>query len=410
MAHTHLAAQVVLKKNEDRRIVRGHPWVFSNEIREMRGSPAIGDVVEVLTAGGLTIGSGFFNPHSLIAVRVLSPVVEEIDADFFRGRLRQALELRRRLYPDAETYRLVNGEADFLPGLVIDKFNDQVVVQTLSYGMDVRLPVICDLLEELLHPGAIVERNEASFRAMELLPQKKGVLRGSAAPTEITENGVLYTVDVLGGQKTGFFLDQRENRALVGRWSRGMNVLDCFSNEGGFALNAARGGAASVLGVDSSEEAVAAAGGNAARNKIETVRFERGDVFEVLVKLREEGKLFDFIVLDPPSFARNRKTVPAARKGYRDLHARAFRVLASGGLLATASCSHHIEPEAFLEDIETAARRQGRRLQLLEWRGAAPDHPTLPSVPETAYLKFGLFRVLAGGGNGEQTEGEKRLS
>ena len=390
----HLAKQIILKKNEDRRIVQGHPWVFSNEIREMHGAPQIGDVVEVLTAGGLTVGNGFFNSHSLIAVRILSTSMEEIDEAFFRGRLEQAFELRRRVYPGANSVRLVHGEADFLPGLIIDRFNDLLAIQTLSYAMDARLELLCNLLEEMLHPAAIVERNETQLRTLEELPLEKGVLRGTVSPTIVTENDIRYEVDVLGGQKTGFFLDQRENRALVGRWSRGATVLDCFSNEGGFSLNAARGGAVAVLGIDSSELALAAASANAARNGIATAAFERADVFEKLAALHGEGKSFDLIVLDPPSFTRNRKTVPAARQGYRDLHSRAFRVLAPGGLLATASCSHHIEPGVFLDDVDAAARRSGRRLQLLEWRGAPPDHPTLPAVPETGYLKFGLFRVL----------------
>lgn len=396
MNTTHLACQVVLKKNEDRRLLKGHPWVFSNEIRELRGTPAIGSVVEVLNNTNHTIGIGFYNPHSLIAVRILSSRVEEIDEAFFRQRITNALALRQRLYPDTPTYRLVHGESDFLPGLIIDRFEDILSIQALSYGMNERLALICDILEELLHPAAIVERNDSALRTMEHLELKTGVLRGTPHPVQITENGINYHVDVEAGQKTGFFLDQRENRLLVGRWAKGLSVLDCFCNEGGFALNAARGGAASVIGIDTSADAVRTATANAGNNGLSNVRFEEGDVFDRLSALQAEKKLFELIVLDPPSFARNRKTVPAARQGYRDLHLRAFRVMAPDGLLATASCSHHIEADAFLEDIHSAARKAGRQLQMLEWRGAAPDHPTLPFVPETQYLKFALFRCFGG--------------
>ncbi len=391
----HLPRQVILKKNEDRRIVRGHPWIFSNEIRDIVGQPVIGDVVEALSAGGKLIGVGFFNPHSLIAVRILSSRVEDITAEFLRTRLERAVLLRRILYPTAAAYRVVHGEADFLPGLVVDRFNDHIAIQTLSYGMDLRLPVICDILEDLLHPAAIIERNETPLRTMEGLPSRRGALRGTAASKIIIEeNGISFEIDPMAGQKTGFFLDQKENRALIGRWSKNARVLDCFCNEGGFALNAAKGGATSVLGIDSSDDAVHAAAANGKRNSIQNVAFEREDAFAALDRLLAQGRNFDMVVLDPPSFSRNKKSVPAARHGYRDLNSRALRLIPSGGFLATASCSHHIEAGAFLDDVMAAALKTGRRLQMLEWRGASPDHPTLPSVPETAYLKFGLFRVF----------------
>ncbi len=393
MTDHHLPLQVFLRKNEDRRVVRGHPWVFSNEIREIVGQPAIGDVVEVLSAGRKTVGVGFYNPHSLIAVRLLSRAVEEIDVAFLRGRIVRALELRQALYPDADAFRLVHGESDFLPGLVIDKFGDHLAVQTVSFGMDARLSTLCDILEELLHPAAIIERNETSLRTMEHLPLRHGVLRGTPAPAVIfSENGIRYSIDPLKGQKTGFFLDQRENRAIVARLCRNARVLDCYCNDGGFSLNAAKAGAASVLGVDSSAEAVEAAARNAADNGLKNVTFQRQDAPELLAKLTQEDP-FDVVILDPPSFTRNRKTVPAARQGYRELNARALRLVRPGGYLATASCSHHIEPQAFLEDCMTAGRKSGKQLQLLEWRAAPPDHPTLPSVPETSYLKFAIFRV-----------------
>ena len=391
---SHLKKQIVLKKNEDHRVVAGHPWVFSNEIREIKGDPVIGDVVELLAASGLSLGIGFFNPHSLIAFRMLSKIAEEIDLGFFERRINAALELRRTLYPNSSAFRLVHGEGDFLPGLIIDKYNEYLSVQTFAYGMDARLPVICDVLESLLHPRGIIERNESSLRALERLDQKKGVIRGATATTIVSEHGLQYSVDPLEGQKTGFFLDQRENRFAIRQFAKAKDVLDCFCNDGGFALNAATAGASMATGIDASEEAISRAQHNAAINNLGTVHFERGDVFEKLETCRSSGTLFDVVVLDPPSFTKNRKTVPTAKKGYKNLHANALSVLRKGGILLSASCSHHIEPDVFLSLVDESARKVGRSLQLLDWRGAAPDHPTLPNVPETRYLKFGVFRVF----------------
>lgn len=394
MTLSHLPKQIHLRNKEDRRILAGHPWVFSNEIREAKGAPAIGDVVEVIAASGTPLGIGLFNPHSLIAVRLLSPVIEEIDHAFFRSRMGAARDLRERLYPGETAYRLVHGEGDYLSGLVIDRYNEHFAVQTFSYGMDQRLPMICDVLKEFFSPASIVARNESPLRTLENLPLHRDVLYGEPGPTTITERGLRYTVDLREGQKTGFFLDQRENRGALERFCRGARVLDAFCNDGGFALTAARGGAREVLGVDVSEDAIARARANALLNRIDAVRFEEGDMFDTLARLSGAGEKFDVLVLDPPSFTRSRKNVPAAKKGYRDLHHSALSLLPPGGILLTASCSHHILPEVFLEIVDESARRSGRRLQLLEWRGAAPDHPTLPAVPETRYLKAGIFRVL----------------
>ncbi|MBI4534822.1 MAG: class I SAM-dependent rRNA methyltransferase [Ignavibacteriae bacterium] len=386
--------QIFLKKNEHRRVIAGHPWVFSNEIRETKGSPDPGDIVELLAASGLSLGIGFFNPHSLISFRLLSNRIEEIDFNFFYARISQALELRKCLYPDSTVYRVVYGESDFLPGLVIDRFNDLLAVQTFSYGMDQRLAIICDALEAIFHPTGIVERNESPLRLLEKLPQQKKVLRGTSSPIIITENDIRYRVDILEGQKTGFFLDQRENRKSIERFSRGASALDCFCNEGGFALSAIRGGATFVMGIDSSESAIQRAIENATLNNMKNVVFERADVFEKLKELLAQGRSFDVVVLDPPSFTRSKKNVQTAKKGYKDLHAAALGLLKRGGTLLTASCSHHIESEVFLSIVNETALKAGRALQLLDWRGAAPDHPVLPGMPETRYLKFGIFKVL----------------
>ena len=394
MHETHLARQVFLKNKEERRIVAGHPWAFSNEVRETRGNPAVGDIVELVAASGLSLGVGLYNPHSLIAFRLLSNTIVGIDHDFFFGRIAAARDLREKLYPGETTYRLVHGEGDFLTGLVIDRFNDQFAVQTFSYGMEQRLGLICDVLKELFHPSCIVARNESPLRALENLPMQRAVLYGEPSPTLITERGLRYTVDLRDGQKTGFYLDQRENRGVLERFSRGADVLDAFCNDGGFSLTAGRAGAKSVLGIDISAEAVARARANAILNGIDNVSFEEGDVFTRLTQLAASGRKYGVVVLDPPSFTRSRKNVQSAKKGYRMLHMAAFPLLEEGGILMTASCSHHILPEVFEGIVDDAARLGGRRLQLLEWRGAAPDHPVLPSVPETRYLKLGLFRVL----------------
>jgi 23S rRNA (cytosine1962-C5)-methyltransferase len=394
MQEAHLARQVILKNKEERRIVAGHPWAFSNEVRETRGNPAVGDVVELVAASGLSLGVGLYNPHSLIAFRLLSSTIVEIDREFFHARISAAKDLRDLLYPGETAYRLVHGEGDFLTGLVIDRFNDQFAVQTFSFGMEQRLPLVCEVLQELFHPACIVARNESPLRALENLPMHRAVLYGEASPTLITERGIRYTVDLREGQKTGFYLDQRENRGLLERFSRGADVLDAFCNDGGFALSAARGGALSVLGIDISSEAVARARANAILNGIENATFDEGDVFGKLTELAGAGRKFGVVVLDPPSFTRSRKNVQSAKKGYRTLHLAALPLIPKGGILMTASCSHHILPEVFQEIVDDAARRSGRRIQLLEWRGAAPDHPVLPSVPETRYLKLGLYRVL----------------
>ncbi len=394
MHEAHLAQQVILKNKEERRIVAGHPWAFSNEVRETRGNPAVGDVVELVAASGISLGVGLYNPHSLIAFRLLSSTIVQIDRDFFLARISAAKDLRDLIYPGETTYRLVHGEGDFLTGLVIDRFNDQFAVQTFSFGMEQRLPLICEVLQELFHPACIIARNESPLRALENLPMHRAVLYGEASPTLITERGIRYTVDLREGQKTGFYLDQRENRGLLARFSRGADVLDAFCNDGGFALSAARGGASSVLGVDISSEAIARARANAILNGIENATFDEGDVFGKLTELAAEGRKFGVVVLDPPSFTRSRKNVQSAKKGYRTLHLAAFPLIPRGGILMTASCSHHILPEVFQEIVDDAARRAGRQIQLLEWRGAGPDHPVLPSVPETRYLKLGLYRVL----------------
>lgn len=386
---------ITLKKNEDHRITEGHLWAFSNEIASVDGVPESGDIVQLRNHVGKFLGLGIYNPHSLIAVRLLTRIEEEIDFDFFRKRIGTALSLRRKLYPSSETFRLVHGEADLLPGLVIDKYNDYLSVQTFSAGMDRRLTLICDVLESILKPAGIIERNDAPIRALEGLPQREGVIRGQIESTVIAEHEIKYAVDIVGGQKTGFFLDQRENRKAIRRYAKGARVLDCFCNEGGFALNAAYAEAERVVGVDISAESIARATENARMNRMEaTTSFIAADAFEYLKKSASSKEAFDLVNLDPPSFAKNKKSIVAAKYGYREIHQSAIALLPPGGILATSCCSHHITEETFLEVIDKSARSVGRSLMLLEWRGPAPDHPVLPAMPETRYLKFGIFQLL----------------
>jgi 23S rRNA (cytosine1962-C5)-methyltransferase len=389
-----LSKQIILKRKEEERILNGHQWVFSNEVKEAKGSPDAGDIVELRRHDGKFLGLGFYNPHSLIAVRFLTCEREEISFDFFERRILQAYEVRRRLYPRSPMFRLVHGESDYLPGLVVDKYGDYLSVQTYSLGMDDRLTLICDVLESVFQPKGIVERNASQLRSLEGLPERKGALRGKLEPCTLVEHDIQYEIDLLEGQKTGFYLDQRENRKSIRRYSDGASVLDCFCNDGGFGLNAAAAGAVSVLGIDISESAVRRADRNALSNKFsKTCHFRSGDVFQVSKSLLEKKETFDVVVLDPPSFTKSKRSLPTAKQGYREINTNAMRLLKEGGVLATSSCSHHLVGESFLEIVGDSARTAGRKVQLIEWRGAAPDHPVLPAMPETRYLKFGVFIV-----------------
>jgi 23S rRNA (cytosine1962-C5)-methyltransferase len=384
--------QIILKKNEEHRIVSGHQWVFSNEIASLRGNPEPGDIIELLRHDEKFIGLGFYQPHSLITFRLLTTEHEEISVDFFDRRIRQSLALRRKLYPESEIFRLVHGESDFLPGLIIDKYNEFIAVQALTTGMEIRLPLVCNILESIFHPKAIVARNDAPIRSLEGLPIEKKLLRGNSGVTIINDGDVKFEVDILQGQKTGFYLDQRENRKKIHRYAAGCRILDCFCNEGGFALHAAFAQASSVGGLDISESAISKAKVNARLNTA-AIHFEIGEAFEVLKKLNEEGKLFDMIILDPPSFTKSKQNIPAALRGYVKINTSALHLIQPGGYLASASCSHHITEDEFLSALEKAAMKAKRHIQLLEFHGAAPDHPVIPAMPETKYLKFAIFSV-----------------
>lgn len=384
---------IVLKKNEERRIQSGHQWVFSNEIQTVNGAPKSGDIVEIFRHDMKRLGTGFYNSHSLIAARLLSPDDEEIDFKFFEQRILSALSLRKKLYPKNAAYRVVHGESDFLSGLIIDKYNEYLSVQTFSAGMDSRLMLICDVLVSIFSPRGIVERNESPLRSLEELSPRKGIVRGTVEPTIIELHDLKFRVDLLEGQKTGFFLDQRENGPALRPFSKDAAVLDCFCNEGGFGLYAAHYGAKCVSGCDSSEIAIEKSKVNATLNNLHSIAFTCGDAFATLAAGIEQKKKYDLVILDPPSFTKNKKTVATAVKGYKELNTGAMRILNNGGILATASCSHHISEETFLNVINDSAVKAGRKARVLHFGGAAPDHPTLPAMPETKYLKFALLSV-----------------
>lgn len=385
---------VTLRPREDRRILHGHSWVFSNEIAGVEGNPSVGSVVEVRRHDGRTLGVGFYHPHSLIAVRILDLRPRSIDRAFFDERIRTAFRRRERTFPGETSYRVVHGESDGLPGLIVDRFGSCLVIQAVSAGMDLRLDVIAEVLEDIFHPAAIVARNDSSLRALEGLPETAEVLRGSLAEeVEVTEHGIRYSVDLLRGQKTGLFLDQKMNRHRIRRYANGRTVLDCFCNDGGFSLNAAAGGAAEVEGVDISGEAVARATRNASRNGMANVRFTAADVFDDLRNRAQLSKRYGMVILDPPSFTKSRKTVATALKGYRTINTLALELLDRDGVLVSASCSHHIDRDAFLEMLQESAVKAGRAVQLAEMCGASPDHPSLLAMPETSYLKLAVLFV-----------------
>lgn len=394
-------AIVTLKKGEGRTLKAGGMWVYDNEIASVTGDFEDGDIVEVRDFDGYCMGCGYINRKSKITLRMLSRRKDAIiDESFMERRVRDAWEYRRQTI-DTSSCRLIFGEADFLPGIVVDKFADVLVVESLALGIDRWKGVIVEALKKVLaedgiHIRGVYERSDAKVRLQEGMERVKGFL-GEPFDTkvEIAENGVRYMVDVEDGQKTGFFLDQKNNRAAVGRLCRGKKVLDCFTHTGSFALNAGMAGAESVLGVDASQLAVEQARENARLNGLEErVRFECADVFELLPQLEQQGERFDVVILDPPAFTKSRNSVKNAAKGYREINLRGMKLVRDGGFLATCSCSHFMEPELFAKTIREAAAGAHRRLRQVEFRTQGPDHPILWAADQSYYLKFYVFQVI----------------
>ena len=393
-------AIVTLKKGEGRTIKSGGMWVFDNEIASIAGSFENGDIVFVHDFDGYPMGKGFINKHSKIRIRMLTRNKDQvIDREFLAMRLLNAWEYRKKTV-DISSCRIVFGEADFLPGIVIDKFSDVLVVESLALGIDRLKPALVEILKEiLLRDGikirGVYERSDAKVREQEGMERFKGFI-GEPFDTkvEITENGVTYLVDVKDGQKTGFFLDQKYNRLAIQRLCKDAKVLDCFTHTGSFALNAGIAGAKEVLGVDASELGCTQARENAALNSLEDrVKFQCADVFELLPELEAAGEKFDVVILDPPAFTKSRKSIKNAVKGYREINLRGMKLVKDGGYLATCSCSHFMSYELFTKTIHQAAQNVHKRLRQVEYRTQAPDHPILWSADESYYLKFYIFQV-----------------
>ncbi|HLE41015.1 MAG TPA: class I SAM-dependent rRNA methyltransferase [Nitrospirota bacterium] len=381
-----------LKKKEERRVLRGHPWVFSNELREIPAGVAPGEIVDVLDFSGRFVGRGAINPHTLIAVRILTRKREEIDDAFLLQRITTARDLRTRL-GFGDSFRAVYSEGDGLPGLIVDKYSDILVVQTLTAGMERLLDTIITVLREVYSPRALVLKNDAASREIEGLERHTRVAFGPGpGPVLMEESGLQYKVDVLEGQKTGFFFDQRENRQALKELVKGRRTLDCFCYAGAWALNAARFGASEVIGIDSSEKAVNLAGENATLNNL-SVRLVVGDVFEELRAFEKKGERFGCIVLDPPAFVKSRAKTREGIKGYKEINLRAMKMLEPGGLLVSCSCSHHVDVELFKEMLIDAAYSAGRGVRLLEMRSQARDHPIVLAARETQYLKCAVLIV-----------------
>ena len=393
-------AAVILKKGEGRTLKAGGAWIFDTEIDKVEGTPKDGSLVEVRDFDGYGMGTGFYNSRSKIRVRMMSRKAgQPIDRDFLRMRVQNAWDYRKKTV-DTSSCRIIFGEADFLPGLVVDKFSDVLVVQSLALGIDRMKEEILSLLVEVLRADGveirgIYERSDAKVREQEGLPRQKGFI-GAEFPTrvQIVENGVRYEVDVEDGQKTGFFLDQKYNRLAIQRLCRDARVLDCFTHTGSFALNAGIAGASSVLGVDASQLAVDQARINAELNGLsDRVQFQCADVFDLLPELERQGEQFDVVILDPPAFAKSRASVKNATRGYRDINLRGMKLVRDGGYLATCSCSHFMTYELFTQTIAQAARSAHVRLRQVEYRTQAPDHPILWAADESYYLKFYIFQV-----------------
>ena len=391
---------VTLKKGEGHTIKAGGLWIYDNEIASVSGDFENGDLVTVEDFDGYFLGYGFLNMHSKIRVRLMSRRKEQtIDEAFLERRVRDAWEYRKAV-GDTECCRLIFGEADFLPGLVVDKFSDVLVVESLALGIDRMKLTILDLLKKALSEDGIsirgvYERSDAKVREQEGMARVKGFI-GEPFDTkvEITENGVRYLVDVENGQKTGFFLDQKYNRLAVQRLCKDKKVLDCFTHTGSFALNAAAAGARSVLGVDSSQAGCLQAEENACLNGVQDrVTFQYADVFELLPELEKQGQSYDVVILDPPAFTKSRHSVRNAVKGYREINLRGMKLVRNGGFLATCSCSHFMEPELFAKTLQEAARGAHRRLRQVEFRTQACDHPILWAADQSYYLKFYIFQV-----------------
>ena len=387
-------AKIYLKKNEERRIKAGHLWIFSNEIAGTEGDPQNGDLTEVYDYKKNLTGTGFYNKNSLIALRLISSVKVDDMKVLFRTRLTSASELRKKLYPGRDSYRMVFSESDFLPGLIIDKYNSTFVMQVYSAGMEKNIDMLVDILKSDFSAENIFTKNEEYLRKLEGIDPEDNIYLGERKREMISDGLIKYEIDFEKGQKTGFYFDQSDNRFFIEKLAAGKTVLDAFCNSGGFGLHAAKAGAVSVDFIDSSANEIQSAENNFKLNELSCdSQFTADDVFDFLEKCINEKRKFDIVMIDPPAFAKNRKTVPVAKKGYERLNRLAIQSVKDNGFLVTSSCSHHIKSDEFLEIINNASIKTGRKIQLVQFNSASLDHPQIPSMPETTYLKFAVFRI-----------------
>lgn len=392
-------ARVILKKNEERRIQIGHQWIFSNEIERIEGEAKNGEVVELFSGNNKFLGKGLYNKNSLIAYRHLTNKDEPIDKAFFFKRISMANSLRKKVYPSRDIYRLINSESDFLPGLIIDKFEDKFSIQIFSFGMNEFLEIITEILIENFKAALIVEKNDNELRTLEGLDKKEGIIydrTGNGDKSFIADiDNIKYNINLLAGQKTGFYLDQSGNRLLMRKYmNEKYKVLDLFCNEGGFALNAAYMKVTDITAVDSSEHSIDIAKENSRINSFDNINFICEDVFDFVNNLFQTKEKYDFIVLDPPSFTKSKKNLVTALKGYFELNYKAMKLLKPNSMLFTFSCSHHINEKNFSDVLVKSSAEAGKKIQILEFMNCSFDHPVLPQMSETSYLKGYLLRVI----------------
>ena len=396
MSPATVTARVRLRRDRERRVASGHLWVSAGDIEKVQGSPQPGDLVDVVTQRGRFCGRGYINPRSTIRVRLLTHRDEPVDDAFFGRRVQTAMALRDRVVSGTTAFRLIFGEGDLLPGLVVDRYGDVLVAQVLTAGMERRKGMLADLLRQHTAASAIYFRNDVRSRTLESLPLYREFARGaSPMQIEITEGPAHFVVDIGAGQKTGWFCDQRENRIAVGPFARGARVLDVFCYTGAFGIHAAMNGAESVVGLDESEEAVAAARAHAELNGVgKRCTYRAADAFDELRALQRAGDRFDLVILDPPAFARSRQAVAQALTGYKEINLSALRLLRPDGFLVSCSCSWHVDEQMLWTAIAEAAVDAGRTLRLVEFRSQARDHPMLGAMPETRYLKCFILQAF----------------
>ena len=386
-------ADIILLPGKEKRVYSGHPWVFRSDIARTKGDPQPGDTVRVTAANGRFLAMAVYNPASQIALRMLRYEDIPVDEACIRAKVRAAIDYRHA-FADLRSCRLIFAESDGLPAVIVDSFGPVLSLQCLCLGMEKYKDVICDALMDEMHPMGIYERGDVPVRELEGLPQVTGILRGEVPDrVEIEENGVKFFVDVKNGQKTGFFLDQKENRAAIAPFVKGARVLDCFTHTGSFALHAAKYGAREVTGVDISEFACECARENAKLNGFDNVRFVAANAFDFLKEQCAAGEQYDVVILDPPAFTKTRRNLEAAERGYKEINLRGIKLCRPGGYLVTCSCSQHMLPGAFREVVMAAAQDAHVRLFQVEYRTQGRDHPILPAAIETQYLKCGIFRV-----------------